>query len=46
MSKWRAARDSGGSLPLEEQSELETLVEAELLASAERAKQALSDFEK
>jgi hypothetical protein len=42
MSKWRTARDSGGSLPLEEQSELESLVEAELLASAERAKRALS----
>jgi len=46
MSKWRAARDSGVRLPPEEQSELESLVEAELLASAERSKQALIDLEK
>jgi hypothetical protein len=37
MTRWREARDSGGALPPEEQSELDALVEAELRASAARA---------
>ena len=37
MAQWRTARDSGGSLPLEEQQELDALIEAELKASGERA---------
>lgn len=37
MGRWRAARDAGRSLPAEEQSELETLVDAELRASGDRA---------
>lgn len=37
MNRWRAARDAGAALAAEEQTELETLVEAELAASAERA---------
>jgi hypothetical protein len=37
MARWRAARDKGETLPLGEQSELETLVEAELRAAAGRA---------
>ena len=37
MSRWRAARDSGGKLPLGEQAELEALVEAELDGAARRA---------
>ncbi|MEW5987054.1 MAG: hypothetical protein AB1791_10510 [Chloroflexota bacterium] len=37
MSRWRAARDLGEVLPAEDQAELETLIEAELRASAERA---------
>ena len=46
MTTWRAARDDGNSLPPEEQTELENLVNAELLAAAERAKQALLDQNK
>jgi len=37
MARWRAARDKGETLPPSEQSELETLVEAELRAAAGRA---------
>ena len=37
MKHWRLARDRGTSLPADEQSELETLVEAELCAAASRA---------
>ena len=37
MDRWRAARDTGNSLPAAEQAELEALVEAELRASADRA---------
>jgi hypothetical protein len=37
MTRWRAARDQGESLPADEQSELETLVEAELRAATGRA---------
>jgi hypothetical protein len=37
MARWRTARDQGGTLPVDEQTELEALVEAELRASAARA---------
>lgn len=37
MARWRAARDRGETLPADEQSELEALVEAELHAAAHRA---------
>lgn len=36
MDRWRLARDSGTPLPSNEQAELDTLVEAEIEASAER----------
>jgi hypothetical protein len=38
MSIWRAAQDLGDTLPREQQSELDDLIEAELDATAERAK--------
>jgi uncharacterized membrane protein YdfJ with MMPL/SSD domain len=37
MSQWRRVRDEGGALPLNEQLELDALIEAELVASANRA---------
>jgi hypothetical protein len=37
MNRWRIARDSGKSLPPDEQSELEALVETEVRAAGERA---------
>jgi len=37
MARWRAARDEGNSLPTQEQTELEMLIEQELLASKDRA---------
>jgi hypothetical protein len=37
MAKWRHARDAGLGLSTEEQVELESLVDAELHAAAERA---------
>jgi hypothetical protein len=46
MSHWRAARDTGKSLPLSEQAELTGLVDAELQASTKRAAAALADLEK
>ena len=36
MSLWRAARDRGQALPLEQQAELDTLVDAELRAVTAR----------
>ena len=36
MARWRAARDTGTTLPAEEQAELDTLVEAEVQAAIER----------
>jgi hypothetical protein len=36
MERWRAARDRGATLPADEQSELEALVETELRAAADR----------
>ena len=38
MSKWRSARDSGTSLPADEQAELEALIAAELEGMIERTK--------
>ena len=37
MDRWRKARDQGGALPADEQTELQALVEAELHGSANRA---------
>lgn len=37
MGRWRESRDSGGPWSAEEQSELDSLVDAELAASGERA---------
>jgi hypothetical protein len=37
MDRWRAARDSGNTLPPEEQAELDALVEAEVRAAGQRA---------
>ncbi len=37
MTRWRVARDGGSQLPAEEQTELNSLVEAELRAAGERA---------
>jgi hypothetical protein len=42
MTRWRAARDGGRTLPTSEQDELTELVEAELRAAGERAS-ALAD---
>jgi hypothetical protein len=46
MEKWRAARDSGNALPASEQAELNSLVDAEVRASGERAAAALAGLEK
>jgi len=46
MSRWRVARDAGSSLPPDEQAELESLIEAEVWGSGQRAEQALRDLEK
>lgn len=37
MARWRAARDAGTSLLLQEQAELDALIEAELRAATERS---------
>src|SRR4051794_20847959 len=37
MTRWRTARDSGSTLPPEEQADLDALVEAELAAATARA---------
>jgi hypothetical protein len=39
MSRWRSARDGGKPLTSAEQSELQTLIDAELLAATVRSKQ-------
>ena len=36
MARWRTARDQGVTLPADEQTELEALIDAELQASAAR----------
>jgi hypothetical protein len=38
MAKWRTARDSGSTLPAEEQAELDALIQAELAGMIERTK--------
>jgi hypothetical protein len=42
MSAWRVARDCGETLLPEQQSELDNLIETELAATVERAKEILS----
>lgn len=42
MTRWRTARDQGKTLPVDEQTELEALIEAELRASTARTS-ALAD---
>lgn len=37
MVRWRTARDQGRAIDAEEQTELDALIEAELLASTDRA---------
>jgi hypothetical protein len=37
MASWRLSRETGDSLPVAEQSELEQLIDAELRAATERA---------
>jgi hypothetical protein len=46
MQRWRAARDTGKSLPPSEQTELNALVDDEVQASGQRAAAALADLEK
>jgi hypothetical protein len=45
MSSWRTARDRGDTLPAEQQVELDNLIEAELGATAERAKTILAQIQ-
>jgi hypothetical protein len=45
MDRWRIARDGGNALPEEEQLELDSLVQRELEASAERTAALLGDPE-
>jgi hypothetical protein len=45
MSIWRTAIDRGETLPIEQQSELDGLIEAELAATTERAKAILSQIQ-
>ena len=44
MSLWRAARDSGSTLSLEDQTELDQLVQAEVEASSRRTAAMLRDL--
>lgn len=44
MRRWRGARDAGISLSAAEQGELDSLVDAEVQASGERAAAALADL--
>lgn len=44
MAQWRGALDSGASLPQSAQDDLESLIEAELLASAERTKSIINEL--
>jgi hypothetical protein len=37
MASWRSARDAGTSLPADERSELERLIDAEVRAATQRA---------
>jgi hypothetical protein len=44
MERWRAARDNDLALPVDDQAELESLIEAELRAATKRAGEALSEL--
>ena len=44
MAQWRSARDSGTALPASAQAELETLLEAEVRASAHRTAALLDEL--
>jgi hypothetical protein len=44
MSRWRTARDTGTALSAEEQAELESLAEAELEATTQRAEALLNQL--
>ena len=46
MSRWRTARDAGGSLAQDEQVELQSLVDAELEASRRRAEATVQEIER
>lgn len=45
MARWRGARDRGTSLSTGEQSELDTLIEAEVRAASQRAAAMLREVE-
>jgi hypothetical protein len=45
MTTWRIARDRGEALPGDRQAELDALIEAELLATAERARSVFAQAE-
>ena len=45
MSRWRQLLNEGTSLPEGEQAELESLVEAELVAARDRAKAAIREIQ-
>jgi hypothetical protein len=45
MDRWRTARDHGIQLPAQEQAELESLIELELQASAQRAAMLAHDID-
>lgn len=44
MERWRGLRDHGQTLPADEQAELQTLVDAELAASAARSAKVAGEF--
>lgn len=44
MQRWRASRDRGDVLPADEQAELQSLVDAELAASAARSAKVAADL--
>lgn len=46
MARWRAARDTGGTLPPNEQAELDELAQAEVTAAGRRAAALLQQLPK
>jgi hypothetical protein len=46
MSRWRTARDAGGSLAEDETGELQSLVDAELEAARRRAEATVKEIER
>lgn len=46
MARWRAARDTGKTLPAEDQKRLEELVEEELAATGKRAEKLALEMKK